>query len=81
MSTVPLTNVSEDGGHCVGPRQVTGQTAVHAPILLLHVSYDQCAVRSHPVSEHVRYTIHGFSSQWREMTERWTKNSGSDTLL
>lgn len=46
-----LTNVGEDGGHPVGSSLVAGQAGIHSVILFLHVSYNQCAICSHPVSE------------------------------
>lgn len=69
MCSVALTNVSEGGGHCVCPSLIAGQAAIHSSILFLHFSYNQCAIRSHPVSEHTRYT--------RRVTER-SKTSNSD---
>lgn len=64
MCSVTLTNVGEDGGHGVCPSLVAGQAAIHSSILFLHVSYTQCAIRGHPMSEDTRYTIqyfHGIS--------------------
>lgn len=55
--TVTLTNVSEGGGHRVCSSLIAGQAAIHPSILLLHVPYKQRAIRSHPMSEHTRYTI------------------------
>lgn len=46
-----LTNVGEDGGHCVSSSLVAGQAGIHSVILFLHVSYNQRAICSHPVSE------------------------------
>ncbi len=57
MCSVLLTNVSEDGGHCVCSSLVAGQATIHSSILFVHVPYNQCAVRSHPVSGHASFTI------------------------
>lgn len=55
LSTVSLTNVSEDGGHCICASLVAGQTAIYSSILLLRISYNQCTMGSHPVSEHATH--------------------------
>lgn len=62
MCSVTLTDVSEDGSHCVCPSLVAGQAAIHSSILFLQVSNDQGAIRSHPVSEPTRYTMPYFHS-------------------
>lgn len=80
MCSVALTNISKDGGHCVSPSLVAGQAAVHSSILFLHVSYNQSAVRSHPVSEHKQdsqFII--FISAWSKMEER--RSSKNKNLL